>query len=253
MPKIYKKNTNKVTIITVVYNGLKELPVTISSVLEQTYNNVEYIVIDGNSTDGTYELIGLNIPGIDHWVSEPDDGIYDAMNKGCSLASGDYVIFMNAGDSFYTETSLSDVMSRVNDQDVIYCDYNVVSAHKRNGFRKSKDVTELWKGMITSHQAILFKLKSTIPVFHDLQAGLCADHALLIDKYIAGERFKYVDIILATYSGGGVSDIQRKSVYRSWFKNASKLPINKLTLRIYFAALHIREFLRLLFIKGHKL
>jgi glycosyltransferase involved in cell wall biosynthesis len=98
-----------VTVITVVFNGAGEIEETIRSVIQQTYDNVEYIVIDGGSTDGTLEIIGKYGDAIDHWVSEPDRGIYDAMNKGIRLAQGEWLNFMNAGDLF----SAKDVVARI--------------------------------------------------------------------------------------------------------------------------------------------
>jgi glycosyltransferase involved in cell wall biosynthesis len=87
-----------VTIITVVFNGEKYLEQTIQSVINQTYDNVEYIVIDGGSTDGTVDIIRKYEEQIDYWVSEPDEGLYFAMNKGISLASGEVIAILNSGD-----------------------------------------------------------------------------------------------------------------------------------------------------------
>ena len=87
-----------VTIITVVFKGEKHLEQTIQSVVNQTYNNVEYIIIDGGSTDGTLDILLKNEERIDYWVSEPDEGIYDAMNKGIIISRGDLLLFLNCGD-----------------------------------------------------------------------------------------------------------------------------------------------------------
>jgi cellulose synthase/poly-beta-1,6-N-acetylglucosamine synthase-like glycosyltransferase len=89
-----------ITIITSTYNAAEYLPRTIKSVREQTYTNIEWIIVDGNSKDNTVELIRQNEDVIDYWVSEPDSGIYDAWNKGVSLANGDWIAFLGAGDSY---------------------------------------------------------------------------------------------------------------------------------------------------------
>jgi glycosyltransferase involved in cell wall biosynthesis len=110
-----------VTIITVVFNGEKHLDQTIQSVISQTYNNVEYIIIDGGSTDGTVDIIRRYEEVIDYWVSEPDAGISDAMNKGISLATGILINHLHAGDKFAAETTLSSVVSSYNSEGWRWC------------------------------------------------------------------------------------------------------------------------------------
>lgn len=96
----------KLSIITINYNNLEGLQKTFESVFEQTYQEFEYIVIDGDSTDGSKELIAQNKDKITYWVSEPDKGIYNAMNKGIKVANGEYLLFLNSGDIFYKESSI---------------------------------------------------------------------------------------------------------------------------------------------------
>jgi len=103
----YKKsyeNKPLICVVTVVFNGEEHLEQTIESVLNQSYDNVEYIIIDGGSTDGTLDIIKKYEDAIDYWISEPDRGIYDAMNKGISLASGEFVGFLNADDWYNIDT-----------------------------------------------------------------------------------------------------------------------------------------------------
>lgn len=90
----------KISIITVVYNGISEIEKTIQSVLNQTYPNIEYIIIDGGSTDGTIDIIKKYQGQLAYWVSEPDEGIYYAMNKGIQKATGEWIHFRNCGDYF---------------------------------------------------------------------------------------------------------------------------------------------------------
>ena len=99
-------NNPKISIITVSFNAVKVIEETIVSVINQTYTNVEYIIIDGGSTDGTVDIIKEYADKISYWVSESDKGIYDAMNKGGIKALGDFLYFLNAGDSFYNKSSL---------------------------------------------------------------------------------------------------------------------------------------------------
>jgi glycosyltransferase involved in cell wall biosynthesis len=116
------KNKPLISIVTVVYNGAEFLENTIKSVINQTYDNIEYIIIDGGSTDGTLNIIKKYEGQIDYWVSESDEGIYDAMNKGIDKATGEWINFMNAGDTFYNELTLEKVMDNKYDCDLIYSD-----------------------------------------------------------------------------------------------------------------------------------
>ena len=101
--------TNKISIITVVFNSVNYIEETINSVINQTYSNIEYIIIDGSSTDGTKELINKYKTKIDYYISEKDHGIYDAMNKALNHVTGSWIVFMNSGDKFYNNKVLSDI------------------------------------------------------------------------------------------------------------------------------------------------
>jgi glycosyltransferase involved in cell wall biosynthesis len=111
-----------ISVITVVFNGAQYLENTIRSVVGQVYANVEYIIIDGGSTDGSLEIIRNYSEQIDYWVSEPDRGIYDAMNKGLDAASGEWINFMNAGDAFHSKNSLVATAEEFSDAMVCYSD-----------------------------------------------------------------------------------------------------------------------------------
>ncbi len=100
----------KITIVTITYNSERYLEQTITSVIEQTYTNREYIVVDGNSTDGTLDIIKKYESEIDNWISEPDNGIADAMNKGIDLATGDYILFLHSDDYLSSPSILADTV-----------------------------------------------------------------------------------------------------------------------------------------------
>ena len=119
------------SIVTVVRNDKKGLELTLNSLRKQTYTAIEHIVIDGVSTDGTIDVIKNNLDRISKWKSEPDSGIYDAMNKGKNMASGDFVVFINAGDVFFTDTVLADINAGINDnRNKLY--YGKVTIFNRN-------------------------------------------------------------------------------------------------------------------------
>ena len=109
-----------ITVVTVVYNGAATLEQTIQSVVNQTYDNVEYIIIDGASTDGTLDIIKKYEDRIDYWQSEPDKGIYDAMNKGLDLATGDFLIFLGADDLIFAPTTFQNIAMSLIDRDKNY-------------------------------------------------------------------------------------------------------------------------------------
>ena len=144
-----------ITVVTVVYNGAEFLEETINSVIEQTYDNVEYIIVDGGSTDGTLEIIKKYEHAIDYWVSEPDKGIYDAMNKGIDLGSGEWINFMNAGDAFFDKVSVTNL-------EFIKClGFDLIYGHHKypgKGIVRASSLDGLWKGMVFSHQSLFVKL-----------------------------------------------------------------------------------------------
>ena len=113
------ENQPKVSIITVCFNAKEMLITTLEDIRKQKYDNLEYIVVDGKSSDGTLDLLNNYQDIISKIVSEPDKGIYDAMNKGINIATGEWVIFMNAGDTFANENILTRVFKEDDDADVI--------------------------------------------------------------------------------------------------------------------------------------
>lgn len=128
----------KLSIITINYNNLEGLQRTIASVVNQTWKEFEYIVIDGGSTDGSGEYIASQTKNIDYWVSEPDKGIYNAMNKGIAKATGEYLLFLNSGDHFCSSTVLQENQSRIANHDLIYFNINVID--DKNTFLKKYPV-----------------------------------------------------------------------------------------------------------------
>ena len=144
----------KITIVTIVRNDINNIEKTLNSCIAQVNINKEYIVINGNSNDGTNEIINKHIKQIDKYVNEPDSGIYDAMNKGIRLATGDWIIFMNSGDVFYDNITLFNIYKN-------NIGHNTVIAGlwlESNNLNKVNLPNVSFKyGMIGCHQAILVK------------------------------------------------------------------------------------------------
>ena len=175
--------TPKLSIITVTYNAEKVLEDTIQSVISQTYHHVEYIIVDGAYKDGTLSIINKYRSQIHTVVSEPDKGLYDAMNKGILLASGDYLCFLNAGDCFHEDNTLQKMVYTINGSnqlpDILYGETAIVNAkgHILHMRRLSTPEKLTWKsfkqGMLVCHQA--FFAKRTLVEPYDLKYHYSAD------------------------------------------------------------------------------
>jgi glycosyltransferase involved in cell wall biosynthesis len=198
----------KLSVITVVYNGISSIERTMLSVLNQTYANVEYILIDGLSTDGTSEIIKRYQHRI-KLVSEKDEGIYDAMNKGLSIATGDYVLFMNSGDEIYAADTVAKVFAAADDADIYYGETEMIGPNGQSLGRRRHKVPETftWRsfkfGMNVSHQAIYIKRSLTEP--YDRQYNLSADIDWIIRATKKAKKIAKVDGYIAKYLVGGMS------------------------------------------------
>jgi glycosyltransferase involved in cell wall biosynthesis len=197
-----------ISIVTVVFNDRENLERTILSVLGQTYSNIEYIIIDGGSTDGTVDSIRRYEDRIARWVSEPDKGLYDAMNKGIRLASGDWINFMNAGDCFFVQDTVSTVARHLQD------DADLVYGHCRMVFRpdfsviwKTGSTQDLWRGMIFRHQSLFTRTPVCKAVMFDLRYRIAADFTFIYSCYRKGYRFLGLDLTVSSVVLGGLSDI----------------------------------------------
>lgn len=193
-----------ISIITVSLDAEKYIEQTIQSVLNQTYKNIEYIVVDGGSTDTTVEIINKYLDKIDHFISEKDDGIADAMNKGISMATGDYVCFLHADDYFSQDNALETVVQSMDKTaDIIACNIRFgkqLKIYKPRGFN-------FWfnfKGI--PHQGILCR-RSLIEKFNgfDKQFQICMDYDLFLQAYRIGTKLEKAPILLAVMRDIGIS------------------------------------------------
>ena len=221
--KMSYENKPLISIITIVYNGGQFLEETILSVINQTYDNVEYIIIDGGSTDGTLDIIKKYEDKIDYWVSEKDSGIYDAMNKGIDAVTGDWINFMNAGDGFYTDNVLNKIFSQneLKNIDVVYGDHNVIYPHKTR-IAKAGNTEDIWKGSQFCHQSAFVSSKIHKANKFNLSNRIGADFEFFYTLYKKKMSFKYIDIIVANYSAGGLSDIKRVDSIIGWWNVVEK-------------------------------
>lgn len=207
----------KISVITVTYNARRWLERTLKSVIAQATDAVELLIIDGGSTDGTLELIGKYEDKIDYWISEPDKGLYDAMNKGLRQATGDYVWFINAGDTIAASTTVRLLLDQLKGKelpDVIYGETGICDESGRSiGTRRLKAPEQLnWKsfkwGMLVCHQSFLAK-RAGVPLY-DLQYKLAADYDWCIRCLKQAKSVHNSHLVLSEFLEGGVSSLRRR-------------------------------------------
>lgn len=206
------------SIITVTYNAVDFLESTILSVISQSYPDIEYILIDGNSSDGTPELIKKYGPDISYWVSEPDHGLYDAMNKGLHKANGDYIWFLNAGDRLkhkHIVAELAKIAAYDNLPDILYGEIDLIDIHGNIiAHRRLKAPPVLsWKsfrmGMLVSHQAFIVKKK--IAPEYDIQYRFSADFDWCIHCMKQAGPIINTHKCLVNYQYEGITTANRKA------------------------------------------
>ncbi|MBN8703428.1 MAG: glycosyltransferase [Bacteroidetes bacterium] len=216
----------KISIVTVVYNSKDLIEHTIISVLEQSFQDFEFIVVDGASKDGTLEVINKYKHKISKIISEKDKGIYDAMNKGLNLASGDYILYLNSGDEFFDRTTLEKVLTSTNDADIVYGKTSVIGNDRGIiGDARLKPPHKLsWKslqyGMCVCHQSFIPKRSLCKP--YDLSFKISSDIDWVISILKEAKVVQYYDGYISKFLVGGTST---KNKYKSWrerFKILSK-------------------------------
>ena len=216
-------NTPLISVVTVVYNDVAHIEKTILSVLEQTYPFIEYIVIDGGSRDGTAEIIGKYAHRLAYWCSEPDGGVYDAMNKGLRKTHGKWVNFMNSGDFFHDENVLLNMdFGKIEQPDTII--YGDINCHHWDGVYHEKpheffDTRMKFKGVGICHQSMFFPGERIRAMQYDVRYKISADYALTYDMWHQGVSFLKKDLIVADYSWGGISAGLQKR-YKVYVENA---------------------------------
>ncbi len=216
------KTTPLVSVITIVYNGATLLEGTIKSVLQQEEAHLEYIIIDGASKDGTIDIIQCYDDQIDYWISEPDKGIYDAMNKGLQAARGEYVWFMNAGDHVHGSHVFSRLFALNPNADVYYGEANFVNeARVVLGTRSAISTRKLpealtWQdmiyGMAVCHQS--FIARRSLVNLYDVRYRCSADINWVIEVLKKSKTIVNTQSVLSDYLVGGFSMKQQKLAWK---------------------------------------
>ena len=201
----------KISIVTITYNNGNELAATIESVLAQTYPNIEYIVIDGASKDNSVEIIKSYADRIAYWISERDRSRFDAMNKGSAAATGEWVLFMNAGDAFHDQDAVKDMFRESHDDaDLLYGD--VLRRYPQEGITRivrAQSADALPLQMPCCHQSLF--TRRTLLLAHPFLAEfpISFDHEFMLWAKGRKARFKRLDRIVSIFTKGGTSDMAR--------------------------------------------
>lgn len=234
----------KISVVTVCYNAENSIEETIISVINQTYKDYEYLIIDGASKDSTLDIIRKYLNEKMKLISEPDDGIYDAMNKALRIASGDYLIFIGADDHFISYNILENVSKYLENKDIVY--YGNVLRSIRNDVycgRFSK-----WKLAIKniSHQAIFYPQCVYKNFSYDMKYQIFADYAYNLYLF-KRNNYKYIPLTVTYYNDLGTSSTNKDQTFKSDYGKLTKENLGMLP-NIYATCYH---FLRNI-IKGGK-
>ncbi len=214
-----------ISIITVVFNGVEFLEKTILSVINQTYENIEYIIIDGGSTDGTVDIIKKYEDKIAYWVGESDQGISDAFNKGVKVSSGEYINFQGDGDGFVSSGSLEKVFQDINSKEDIFVSARIQRIDiKGNELYTSKyidkiDSKSLLFRMSMPHQG-LFTHKSYFEKYglFDVNNIFCMDYEHLLRSYKNFPKVVTKDVIVARWRDDGIGEGQTLEIFKEYDK-----------------------------------
>ncbi|MBG6187840.1 glycosyltransferase family 2 protein [Flavobacterium sp. CAN_S2] len=216
---------SKVSIITINYNNLEGLKRTMDSVVHQTWQEFEYLVIDGGSTDGSATFIESQSETIDYWVSEPDKGIYNAMNKGIAKASGEYLLFLNSGDHLYDKEVLAQSIFHLTSYDLVCFDMEVLGREKSSIFSAPDAVrfSDLYFDFLP-HPTTFIKKELFVTVgLYDESFAIISDwkfFILALFKYNCS--YKKINETLSTFYADGISSVgnhlqERRHVMKDYF------------------------------------
>jgi len=239
-----------VSVVTVVLNDVEGFRRTARSVTGQQYPALEFIVIDGGSTDGTLEAIRLAGDRIAFSLSESDHGIYDAMNKGIDYATGEWILFLNAGDVFADPMAISQIFTDDRSiADIIVGD-SIADYGNFRVMRKAGNTRDLWKGMPFCHQAMLFRTALLRPEGYSPAYALAADFELVYRLHAEKRSFVYLSLAICRFDVRGISN---RSYIRSWrerYRISKRYGGDSFKMRLFYTGLLI---LLLVTMAGYKL
>jgi len=198
-----------ITIITVTYNVEKSLQKTIDSIRSQTYKNIEYIIIDGQSSDQTINIIKKNKHYISKWISKKDNGIYDAMNKGINFANGEWINFMNSGDTFINDSIIEKfVNNRIKNIDIYYGSRYILYENSKK-LQKPFPLNKFYNRMPFGHQSAFISTKIMKKYKYDLHYKIASDYNFFLKCYLNKITFHNLNFVICNFKVNGKSSTQR--------------------------------------------
>jgi putative colanic acid biosynthesis glycosyltransferase len=233
-----------VSVVTVVRNDAHGLERTMDSVAAQDYAPLEYIVVDGASTDATCDVLRRREAEIDRWISEPDTGIYQAMNKGVRLCTGQYVCFMNAGDRFAAHNTVSRMFQPVPEAELLWGDC-IIESPRGEEYDHARDVLKnLHRQMTVCHQSLFVRRLSLCSRPFDESVRIAADYDFLCERLLAGASWEYRPLPVSRIDDRGASvRIFRTSIHEKRRISLERFPnrrlsvvLNSFLLEIYMNA-----------------
>ena len=215
----------KFSVITICRNNLAGLKKTHKSIQSQSFIDYEWLVIDGASDDGTIEYLNKIKDANIRFISEPDKGLYDAMNKGIKIASGDFMVFMNSGDMFMSQDTLKIVSEEIDKNSktvMVYGDALDFELRGKTHYRKARNHKTIARGMFTQHQSMFFaRLNNGSQPFYNINYKLSADYQFII-KYLKleqkGFKIKKLNLPLSRFELGGLNESRRYKALKEDFK-----------------------------------
>lgn len=215
----------KLSVITVTYNAQETLERTMKSVQEQSYSDIEHVIVDGKSADGTLALIQKYENPALRWISEPDNGLYDAMNKAAAMVSGDYLCFLNAGDTFFAADTVQKIMQSIDKNtspDILYGETAIVDGQgkflhmRRLKTPETLTWTSFRQGMVVCHQAFIIKRELFEP--YDLSYRFSADFDWCIRMMKIAKHIHNTRLTLINYLNEGMTTANRKDSLKERYR-----------------------------------
>lgn len=217
---VNKTNNNQplVSVVTVVFNDEKHIEATIKSVINQSYPNIEYIIIDGGSNDNTNQIIEKYSENLAYYLSEKDKGVYDGMNKAIKVANGEWIIFMNSGDSFCDYNILTDIFEYYSDNGESFLYGNtLLSYNEKKKIIETPSIKGKRMYMPIQHQSIITRTYELKSHPFDMQYKIIADFAFYYFLYKRNSKSKYYNRTISCYDMNGFSENNRKRIAKEFF------------------------------------